>query len=85
LIFLSDGTLMGGELPKTFRVDATRLAPMVLRTMMTPSELFALPRESANRHELKRTKNAENLSISVNEGCHLDRPMDGLEVPGPPP
>ena len=33
LIFLSDGTLMGGELPKTFRVDATRLAPMVLRSV----------------------------------------------------
>ena len=32
LIFLSDGTLMGGELPKTFRVDATLLAPMVLRS-----------------------------------------------------
>jgi hypothetical protein len=32
LIFLSDGSLMGGELPKTFRVDATLLAPMVLRS-----------------------------------------------------
>jgi hypothetical protein len=32
LIFLSDGTLMGGELPKTFRVDATLLAHMVLRS-----------------------------------------------------
>jgi hypothetical protein len=32
LIFLGDGTLMGGELPKRFRVDATLLAPMVLRS-----------------------------------------------------
>jgi hypothetical protein len=33
LIFLGDGTLMGGELPKTFRADATLLAPTVLRSV----------------------------------------------------
>jgi hypothetical protein len=33
LIFLGDGTLMGGELPKTFSVDAALLAPMVLRSV----------------------------------------------------
>jgi hypothetical protein len=34
LILLSDGTLMGGELPKEFRADATLLAPAVMRTIL---------------------------------------------------
>ena len=37
------------------------------RTAATPSKHGLLPRESANRHEPKCTKNTENLSISVNE------------------
>jgi hypothetical protein len=34
LILLSDGTLMGGELPKEFQADAAVLAPAVMRTIL---------------------------------------------------
>jgi hypothetical protein len=34
LILLSDGTLMGGELPNEFRADAAVLAPTVMRTIL---------------------------------------------------
>jgi hypothetical protein len=47
--------------------DAVNCVATAYRTAATPSELFTLPRKSANRHEPKRTKNTENLSISVND------------------